>query len=230
MSISAEEIVAWGQRPVTRHPGLADEVYEAVLARLMALKIAPGERITVDNLVRELGVSQTPVREALGRLEGEGLVTRTHLVGYRAAPQISQQGFEELYELRLLLEPAAAGRAARRMEADDFARLAEMAAAMARPEGDDARLRYSAFARQDEQFHDAIMLLAGNELIRRTLAHQHAHFFIFRLMFHSSVTEDALREHAALLAAFSARDGDAAQHAMRVHIERSRDRLRPAFA
>ena len=76
----------------------------------MALRIAPGSRITVDNLVRELNVSQTPIREALGRLEGEGLVIKTHLIGYSAAPQISRRRFDELYELRLLLEPEAAAR------------------------------------------------------------------------------------------------------------------------
>ncbi len=218
-----------GRRAVMRHPGLADEVYEAVLSSLMALKIAPGARITVDTLAREMNVSQTPIREALGRLEGEGLVTRTHLVGYRAAPQISRRRFEELYDLRLLLEPAAASRAAARMEPQAFERLKTLAAAMTEPDGSDPRLRYSAFARQDAQFHDAVMEVAGNELVRQTLAHQHTHFHVFRLVFHSSVTEEALAEHRDLLAAFSAGDGAAAAGAMRHHIERSRDRLLPAF-
>ena len=95
---------------IHRAASLAEEVYEAIFARLMALRIPPGARITVDNLVRELAVSQTPIREALGRLEGEGLVVKTHLVGYSAAPQITRDRFEELYELRLLLEPEMAGR------------------------------------------------------------------------------------------------------------------------
>src|SRR4051812_27675941 len=73
---------------IQRHKGLVVDVYEAIFNKLMSLEISPGARITVDGLVRELGVSHTPIREALGRLEGEGLVVKTHLVGYSAAPQI----------------------------------------------------------------------------------------------------------------------------------------------
>src|SRR3954453_16033932 len=87
---------------IARPNSLAGDVYDAIFAQLMSLQIAPGARITVDNLVRELNVSHTPIREALGRLEGEGLVIKTHLIGYRAAPQIARRRFDELYQLRLL--------------------------------------------------------------------------------------------------------------------------------
>ncbi|HEY6632486.1 MAG TPA: GntR family transcriptional regulator [Rhizobiaceae bacterium] len=218
-----------GLRAINRHHGLAEEAYEAIFAQLMALRIAPGSRITVDNLARELNVSQTPIREALGRLEGEGLVIKTHLIGFSAAPQITRRRFDELYDLRLLLEPAAAQRAARSMDESRLAILKEVAGVMSRRQSGDERVRYSAFARQDAIFHDRILEFAGNELIRKTLANQHTHFHIFRLMFHSRVTEEALDEHEALLDAFSNADGKAAKRAMSDHIERSRDRLLPAF-
>ena len=73
------------------------------------------------------------------------------------------------------------------------------------------------------------MEFSQNELIRETLSHQHTHFHIFRLMFHARVTEEALDEHEAILAAFGSADPDAAEKAMRIHIEHSRDRLLPAF-
>jgi DNA-binding GntR family transcriptional regulator len=214
---------------VQRH-SLATEVYETVFGQLMALKIAPGSRITVDNLARELRVSQTPIREALSRLEVEGLVRKTHLVGYSAAPQITAKQFADLYELRLLLEPDAARRAVAQLDPSSVAELTEAAGVMGRrAKSGDERARYSQFARQDAVFHDMIMKIAGNELIRDTLNHQHVHFHIFRLMFHSRVTEEALAEHEAIVAAFEARDADAAENAMRTHIERSRDRLLPVF-
>ncbi|MBL8579122.1 MAG: GntR family transcriptional regulator [Mesorhizobium sp.] len=216
-----------GLKAINRH-GLAEEAYEAIFAQLMALKIAPGSRITVDNLARELNVSQTPIREALGRLEGEGLVVKTHLIGYSAAPQIARRRFDELYDLRLQLEPEAAQRAARTMDAPRLAVLREVAGVMSRRSGDE-QYRYSTFARFDAIFHDRILEFGGNELIRQTLAHQHTHFHIFRLMFHSRVTEEALDEHEALLVTFEAGDAKAAKRAMRDHIERSRDRLLPAF-
>lgn len=214
---------------IQRPTGLVEDVYEAIYAQLMALKIAPGSRITVDNLVRELNVSHTPIREALGRLEGEGLVVKTHLIGYRAAPQISKRHFDELYELRLRLEPYSAGKAAANMTEDRLAILSEAAGVMERRDAKDDRLRYSTFARQDAIFHDKIMACAENELVRQTLSYQHTHFHIFRLMFHARVTEEALDEHTAIVAAFKAADPEAAEAAMRVHIERSRDRLLLAF-
>lgn len=214
---------------IQRSNSLAGSVYEAIFAQLMSLKIAPGARITVDNMVRELNVSQTPIREALGRLEGEGLVVKTHLIGYSAAPQITRRRFDELYELRLLLEPDSSARAAAAMDETKLAALQEAAGIMGRREGTDERIRYSTFARQDALFHDKILEFAGNELIRETLNHQHTHFHIFRLMFHSRVTEEALDEHEALLAAFAAGDASGAEKAMRLHLEHSRDRLLPAF-
>lgn len=214
---------------IARANGLAGDVYEAIFQQLMSLKIAPGSRITVDNLVKEFNVSHTPIREALGRLEGEGLVLKTHLIGYRAAPQITRRRFDELYELRLLLEPAAAAKATSGLDQAGLAILQEAAGVMARREGRDERLRYSNFARQDAIFHDKIMQFAQNNLIRETLSHQHTHFHIFRLMYHSRVTEEALDEHEAILSAFASGDANAAEKAMRIHIENSRDRLLPAF-
>ena len=222
------ETTALGGR-IQRSNSLVEDVYEAIFAQLMALKIAPGSRITVDSLVKEFNVSHTPIREALGRLEGEGLVLKTHLIGYRAAPQITRRRFDELYEMRLLLEPHAAAKAAAAMDEAKLNILLEAAGVMSRREGKDERLRYSNFARQDAIFHDKIMEFSENELIRETLSHQHTHFHIFRLMYHSRVTEEALDEHEAILAAFGRADAGAAQEAMRVHIEHSRDRSLPAF-
>lgn len=226
---STAQDTASGKSHIPRASSLAGDVYEAIFAQLMSLKIAPGSRITVDNLVKEFGVSHTPIREALGRLEGEGLVLKAHLIGYSAAPQISQQRFNELYELRLLLEPDAAGKAAASMDDVKLAILREAAGVMGRRDGSDERIRYSTFARQDAVFHDKIMSFAGNELIRQTLSFQHTHFHIFRLMFHARVTEEALDEHEAIIEAFARAEPAAARKAMRDHIEHSRDRLRPAF-
>jgi DNA-binding GntR family transcriptional regulator len=215
---------------IQRHKGLADDVYGAIFNKLMSLEIAPGARITVDGLVRELEVSHTPIREALGRLEGEGLVVKTHLVGYSAAPQITRRHFEELYEMRLLLEPDAARRAARQVGEGTMRKLTETAERMRRLDSGRERLSYSSFARLDADLHDQILELAGNALVRETLSHLHTHFHIFRLMFHARVTEEALGEHETLLVALSSGDAEGAERAMREHIQRSRARLLLAFA
>lgn len=223
----ADSFEAGGAIP--RPVSLAGGVYDAIFSQLMSLKIAPGARINVDSLVKELEVSQTPIREALGRLEGEGLVTRTHLIGYRAAPQITRGQFDDLYELRLLLEPEAAATAAEKTDDGQYAELLQLAEVMAADDDGDARIRYSNFARGDAEFHDRILEIAGNGLIRETLRLQHTHFHIFRLMYHWRVTAEALDEHGAIMDALAHRDPAAARVAMRDHIESSRIRLLPAF-
>lgn len=213
-----------------RAKGLADEVYDILFKKLLLLEIQPGSRITVDNLVKELGVSQTPIREALGRLEGEGLVVKAHFVGYSAAPQISRQKFEELYDLRILLEPFAAKQAALAIKAEELSSLKRIAREMSELGTNKRRNHYSSFAKLDAAFHDEMLAVAGNELIRETLARFHTHFHIFRLIIRSNVTEDVLNEHKTILAAFENKNGEAAECAMRDHIAGSRERLLQAFA
>jgi DNA-binding GntR family transcriptional regulator len=83
---------------------LADEVYDRLLGQLMSLRIVPGSRVTIDALARELGVSQTPIRDALNRMEADDLVVRVPHAGYRIPPQITRERFEDMLEIRLLLE------------------------------------------------------------------------------------------------------------------------------
>lgn len=227
MALAAEKDV----RPaISRPASVVDGVYDNIYHRLMSLEIAPGARIPIDVLARELGVSQTPIREALSRLEREGLVRKEHLIGYSAAPQWTRKQFEDLYAFRLLLEPEAARKATQNLTPDMLRQLEHAAADMGNGDAPvDRNTRYSRFARADAHFHDDIMRIAGNEIIRSTLFNQHVHLHIFRLMFHTRVTQEALEEHEALLAAFRAGDPEAAYKAMYIHIERSRDRLLSAF-
>ncbi len=213
-----------------RPASVVDGVYDSIYERLMSLAIAPGSRIPIDVIARDLGVSQTPVREALSRLEREGLVHKAHLIGYSATPQLSRKQFEDLFNFRLLVEPEGARLAALNMTPAALAHIEEIAADMAHGAAPvDRTSRYSRFARIDAHFHDEILRIAGNEVIRSTLSSQHVHLHLFRLMFHSRVTQEALEEHENLLAAFRAGDSAAAETAMRKHIQQSRDRLMLAF-
>lgn len=213
-----------------RPTSVVDGVYDSIYERLMSLTIAPGSRIPIDVLARELDVSQTPVREALSRLEREGLVHKAHLIGYSAAAQLGRKQFEDLFDFRLLVEPEGARLAALHMNPEALASLEAIAADMAHGETPiDRTSRYSRFARIDAHFHDEIMRIAGNEVIRSTLFNQHVHLHLFRLMFHSRVTQEALEEHEELLAAFRAANAAAAEAAMRNHLLCSRNRLMLAF-
>jgi DNA-binding GntR family transcriptional regulator len=224
-------MVEGDRKPQSLRPvSVVDAVYDAIYNRLMSLEIAPGSRISVDQLARDLDISQTPVREALGRLENEGLVRKAHLVGFSAAPQLTRKQFDDLYQVRLLLEPEGARLAALNMTPQTLAEI-EAAAATMQQDGApvDRNSRYSRFARADGHFHDAILKIGGNEVLRQALSGQHVHLHIFRLMFHARVASEALEEHDRLMAAFRAGDSAEAAAAMRNHIERSRDRMLAAF-
>ena len=208
---------------------LGDEVYNAIYAQLMSRQIAPGGRMSVDRLVRELGVSQTPIREALSRLEAQGLVVKTHLVGYSAANQLDSGRLDQLYELRLLLEPFAARRAATAMTEAALASLIRLADEMQASETAPQVEAYGRFAQLDSDFHDIIAHASGNELVQETLANLHTHVHLFRLFYHARVTADAIQEHQQIIEALTARDPAAAETAMRHHIERSRERFANAF-
>jgi DNA-binding GntR family transcriptional regulator len=218
-------------RPMSLRPvSMVDGVYDIIYERLMSLEIAPGARIAIDVLARDLDISQTPVREALGRLEREGLVRKAHLIGYSAAPQLTRKQFEDLYEFRLLLEPEGARLAARNMTPEALAEIEATNADMQNGGTPvDRNSRYSRFARADAQFHDAILRIGGNNVMRQALSGQHVHLHLFRLMFHARVTAEALDEHERLLVALRDRDPEAASQAMREHIQRSHDRLVAAF-
>ncbi len=227
MAVSAERAGVGG---IVRPTSISDGVHQRIYEKLMALEISPGARIPIDGLARELNVSQTPVREALNRLEREGLVRKAHLVGYSAAPQLTHKEFQDLYDFRLMIEPESARQACLKLTPETLSRLELAAADMEKGEQPvDRNSRYSRFARADAHFHDEILKIAGNEVVRHALADQHVHLHIFRLMFHSRVTQEALEEHERLVAAFRAGDADAAHVAMHDHISRSRDRLVAAF-
>ncbi|RYG88807.1 GntR family transcriptional regulator [bacterium] len=213
-----------GARRLSRSQGFVEEVFRVIRADIMSLRIPPDTRISIDKLARELGVSQTPIREAMSMLEATGLVTRRHFVGYCSAPQLDRRQVDELYEVRLLLEPYAARCAAERMPEADVARLGELAASM---QPGDSRTSYDRFAEQDAELHEMIAVGSGNRLIHEALGRLHTHLHIFRLRFHSEVTREAYAEHATLLQALARRDGPAAEAAMRAHIERSYQRLAP---
>jgi DNA-binding GntR family transcriptional regulator len=218
------ERAASGHRRLKRPSGFVEEVFEIIRADLMSLRIPPDTRISIDHLARELGVSQTPIREALSMLEAMGLVTRRRFAGYCSAPQLNSKQLDELYEVRLLVEPYAAACAAERMSDTQLQQIRALARSM---EPGKSRKSYDRFAVQDSQLHDLIAGASGNRLIQDSLARLHAHLHIFRLRFHSEVTTEACAEHAGLIEALTRRRPKEAEAAMRLHIQKSYQRMLP---
>ena len=219
MTVPGDDVPALSRRV------LADDVFEALTALVMDHVVEPGARLSIDGLAARLGVSPTPVREALARLEALGLASKEPLRGYRATPLLSRAELDDLYEFRLLVEPWAAGRAAAGGAGAEplLALLAEMHGAPA-----EGYARYRALAEHDRRFHDTVLRLAGNEHARQAFARTHCHLHIFRLHYVQQIGSTALAEHAVVARAVAAGDAAGAEAAMRTHLVASRDRLRPA--
>jgi DNA-binding GntR family transcriptional regulator len=205
---------------------LRDSVYEAIKGLLMDNDLAPGSRLSIDGLAREMQVSPTPVREAMTRLESDGLVAKRPHAGYIVAPLMDRVALDNLYEIRLLIEPQAARLAATRASAGQLAELrASTHGAAARPAGENYD-GYRDFAIQDARLHRIIAEASGNPLIADALARLHAHTHSYRLYFRVGIAEEALHEHERVIASIEARDGEQAFAHMQQHLEASRERLR----
>jgi DNA-binding GntR family transcriptional regulator len=208
---------------------MSQDVYNALLSRFISSDVEPGSKITIDALARELDVSHTPIREALGRLEMNGLVVRQLNAGYRIASKMTREQFENLVEIRLALEPLAARRAAERADPDELDALNSLANRMMEIDEVDGQAAYAMFAQEDSEFHDRIAAASKNELVRDALARLGVHVRLFRLIHRARILTDALAEHQAILDAVKSADTDAASYHMRRHILRSADRFRESF-
>lgn len=213
-------------RRIKRARGFVDEIVQLIRADIMALRIPPDTRISIDQLARQLGVSQTPVREALSRLEATGLVVKQHFVGYCSAPNLDRQQIAELYELRLLLEPYAARCAAERMSDEELQAIVALSRTMDPGLSQDS---YERFAVKDSELHDLIAAGSHNKLIAEALGNLHSHLHIFRLHLHNEVPKAAKGEHQAIVAALNRRKPAEAEAAMRTHIANSLERKKALF-
>lgn len=206
-----------------------ESVFQSLKALLMDHDLEPGTRLSIDGLARQFDVSQTPVREALARCESEGLVVRRPNAGYLVAPLLDKGALDDLYDVRLLLEPPAAARAARYATGGEVAAMRKVFQQMTPPLRGDTYQAYRGFAELDAAFHNAIAEAGRNPLIADTLRRFRAHTHGYRLYFHHGIAGQTAGEHLAVLAAIGQKDADAAAAAMRAHLEMSRSRLKSAY-
>ena len=209
---------------------LVDSVYEELREWIIDGIRDEGVRVNIDALARSFDVSPTPVREALIRLEAEGFVVKEPSRGYSVTSPLSADEVDDLFELRLLIEPWAARRAA---ETADPTTTTELAADIDRFDGAPDGRSFAAYrdlADHDARFHTTVLDLAGNPEVTQAFTRTNCHLHLFRLSYGRDMGNEALTEHRAVLHALGAGDGAGAEAAMRRHLERSLDRFRRVFA
>jgi GntR family transcriptional regulator, rspAB operon transcriptional repressor len=216
-----------GTQPVSVFSGrhdrrkVTDWVYEELKSAIVDLRLAPGDPLREATLAEQLGVSKTPIREALTRLEQEGLVETTSFKG-AVVSGYSRQDLIEIYELRELLENAAARVAAESMPDADRDRLGRICRESRKlAKGGDA----PGLAALISAFDDVLFDQVSNSRIRALIGNLRAHLTRIGQLTAEipGRIEASVDEHEKILEAIAARDPDLAERRMSQHIRSVRD-------
>lgn len=203
-----------------------DDVYDRLVSLVMDGHVRPGDALSIDALAREFAVSTSPMREALARLEGTGLVRRYANRGYRVAPLMTPDDLAHLIEARLVLEPVAARMAAAHASPDLVSSLRQAVDDLATaPRGEDFET-FRDYLEADQRFHQLIFEGIGNDFLAQAYAPLGGQLQRFRLFSGSGVTDasSTIPEHDAVLQAIAAGDGERAAAAMIAHLNGVRER------
>lgn len=188
----------------------AEFAYTAIRDAIQGGELTPGQRLGPRELAENLGISYTPVREALTLLEHEGLVIRQRNKGTYVRT-VSRTQIEQIYSLRLLLEPKAAAEAAQHSNHGLVVKLNDFLSS--EPAREDSR----AITFQNQDFHMTVYAAAENppllNLIRQLWIGLPLQSISLR-----GRSADSDSEHLEIVAAISAGDADQAEAAMRAHI------------
>ena len=207
-------------KPVTRARALSDQVYLTLRANVANGQILPGARLQEVQLAEHLGVSRTPVREALTRLASEGLVASDGRSF--AVPSLALSDVDDIYEVRLLLEPEALRHVA------ELAPDAQVRAAVQQALDDsvaaDRAGDHTAFIAANARFRSAWLALVPNlRLVHAVeLYADHVQHLRTLTLGESKMRKVVLRGLKSITKALAAADGDAAAAAMREHLNEAR--------
>lgn len=204
-------------------------VYSHLRETILNGSLPVGARLISQRLATELGVSRTPVKEALARLEGEGLVMRADNWGYNVRT-ISLRDAEELFEARLVIEVACAERAAIRASEPDIESLFKLLRTCKEHLLSEKLVE---FQHSSRGIHELITSATGNEQLMRMFRQVNDLVILFGVSLLSanpSRAADILIENEAIVEAIRRRDSDEAVRLMRLHIEKGHSSFRQTAA
>ena len=195
---------------------LTMQAYNKLKGKIVRLQLRPGELLLVQPLAKELGISRTPVREAMIRLEREGFVEEAEGKKFKVT-EITLKSILEIHEIRELIELHTVAKAAVHRSQEQMDRLQELAASMERALN---KSDHVAFFQTDMDFHSQIIHIGNNKTLE-SLMHQlnekiqrirHLTTYVHKRI------EDTVGEHAAILSAIGNQDAEAAQKTMKNHL------------
>lgn len=196
---------------------LRDVVFHTLRKAILTGQLKPGERLMEIQLAKELGVSRTPLREAIHKLELEGLVTQIPRRGAQVA-QISAKGLKDVLEVRRALDTFCAELSCQRIsdEGKENLKKACMDFEKATKSGDATTI-----ANADVAFHDIIINSTGNDRLISTINNLAEQIYRYRFEYikDKSQHKRLIEEHRALVDAIMSGNADKARAAARVHID-----------
>jgi DNA-binding GntR family transcriptional regulator len=193
---------------------LTERVYQALRTAIISCRVAPGEPLQEARLVKQLGVSKTPVREGLVRLAETGLVTWTPYRGYTVST-VTSDDVREISQLRAVLEGLAAREASVRLTDRELDELEELASLSTRQAvvGDTSEA-----AELGHAIHVAIYQNCGNSRLRASIERLNDEFDRMRLLAGRPTDRRPEDEHAAVVSVLRSRDPDRAETVLRAHV------------
>ncbi len=201
---------------------LRDQVYDILKKRIILRKIQPGKKINEEELAKSLGVSRTPIREALLRLEHEGILKIIPRRGAFVVTQ-SKEKVIDLLEVREVLEGLVARLATKNMTPTRLNRLKSSLEKVSSVDGDNNKLLK--YTPADVEFHALLLEACGNELLKNMMDSLNVNLQMVRLR---TVTlpgrpEQTVREHYEILAAIEEMNSSLAEKLMRKHVASVRE-------
>ncbi len=204
---------------------IADQIFEQLERDILSGRYARGELLSEMGLAKELGVSRTPVREAIRRLEQENILEETgrglQVIG------ISREDMLDMYDIRLQIEGRAARLAAARIGDRDLRAMREVLDLQRYYVEKDGEQNSDQIKNLDSQFHALLYRACGSRPYCDTLLSLHKKITKFRRASVSKYSRavQSLAEHEAIFAALAARDADAAERTVIEHAAHARDRI-----
>ena len=198
-----------------------DRVYSEIRRMAMEFHFLPGERLNEAVLAKELGVSRTPLREALNRLSAEGFLTFSANNGF-SRKTIDVKEIFDLYEFRMYLEKSAVRLAVDRATPEQLDEIEQFTIISAR---DDASRTVNDFVALDERFHELLVSLSGNTQMVEALRNINARIQFVRWLDMSERRTETQHEHRVIVAALMGRDAEAAEQGIQDHISHRLDQI-----
>lgn len=190
---------------------LTDQAYMVVRRMILERELTGGEVLVEGRLATQLDMSRTPLREALLRLEGEGLLVRANARSY-AVRRITAAHYFQCLQVRERLESQAVSLAIGRIAPTEIQQLRDSILGL------DSSQQGSSHWQADDQIHGIFARASGNEMLAETIAHLRVLCRLFEVVDPFKRIEDDRFEHLAILDAYSAGDGGLAEEAVTSHL------------